>query len=198
MIPLHVSSTIGYAGLALLVGAEAAGLPVPGETSLIAWAVLASQGYSSLPLVIATAATAAVVGDNVGYAIGRCGGRWLLTRPGPWRRNRARLLSRGEAFFVRNGAKAVFLGRWVPWVRITTAWLAGANRMRWRRFLFWNALGGVTWATSIGIAAYFLGHAAAVLGAAGMAVLGVLILAAVGVLLARRSHRPRAAAEPDS
>jgi membrane-associated protein len=198
MIPLHVSSTIGYAGLALLVGAEAAGLPVPGETSLIAGAVLASQGHSSLPLVIAVAAVAAVVGDNVGYAIGRSGGRWLLTRPGPWRRNRSRLLARGEAFFVRNGAKAVFLGRWVPWVRVTTAWLAGANRMRWRRFLFWNALGGVTWATSIGITAYFLGHTAAVLGAAGMAVLGLLILAAVGVLLARRSHRPRAAAEPDS
>jgi membrane-associated protein len=199
LIPLHVSSTIGYAGVALLVGAEAAGLPVPGEASLIAWAVLASQGRSSLPLVIAVAAGAAIVGDNVGYAIGRCGGRWLLTRPGPWLRNRARLLARGEAFFVRNGAKAVFLGRWVPWVRVTTAWLAGANRMRWGRFLFWNALGGVTWATSIGIAAYFLGHAAAaVLGAAGMAALGLLILAAVGVLLARSSHRPRAEAAPDS
>lgn len=79
---LHFRSTVGYAGVALLVGAESAGVPVPGETSLIAAAVLASQGHLSLPLVIALAAGSATVGDNVGYVIGRKGGHWLLTRPG--------------------------------------------------------------------------------------------------------------------
>lgn len=199
MIPLlHVPSTAGYAGVALLVGTESAGVPVPGETSLIAAAVLASQGQLSLPIVIAVAAGAAIVGDNVGYAIGRRGGRWLLARPGRWERSRGRLLARGEVFYARHGAAAVFLGRWIPWLRVTAAWLAGANRMGWKRFFLWNALGGVAWATSIGVVAYFLGKAAAaVLGAVGLAVVGLLVLAAVGVRLRRRFQRRRAAATPD-
>mgnify|MGYP000507025488 CR=1 len=195
---MQLPSTLGYAGLALFVGAESAGVPVPGETSLIAAAVLASQGRLSLPLVIAVAAGSAIVGDNVGYAIGRRGGHWLLTRPGRWQRSRARLLERGETFFARHGAKAVFLGRWVPWLRITAAWLAGANRMPWPRFLLWNALGGVAWATSVGVAAYFLGKAAvAVLGVAGVALLGLVAIAGIGALLARRLRR-HAAATPGS
>jgi membrane protein DedA with SNARE-associated domain len=83
-------------------------------------------------------------------------------------------------------------------VKLTAAWLAGVNRMPWKRFPFWNALGGITWASSIGVAAYFLGKAAAVvLGTVGLAVLGLLVLAAVGVLLARSLHRPRAATALD-
>ena len=184
-------STVGYAGVALLVGVESAGVPVPGETSLIAAAVLASQGHLSLPLVIGVAAGAAIVGDNVGYLIGRRGGRWLLTRPGRWQRSRALLLGRGEVFFARHGAKAVFFGRFVPWLRITAAWLAGANRMPWPRFLFWNALGGVSWATSVGVAAYFLGRAAAaVLGTFGVVVLALVVVGGLLVLLARRPRRP--------
>ena len=199
MIPfLHYPSTVGYAGVALLIGVESAGVPAPGEASLIAAAVLASQGHLSLPIVIAMAAGAAIVGDNVGYAIGRRGGRWLFARAGRWERSRERLLARGEAFYARHGAAAVFLGRWIPWLRVTAAWLADANRMGWKRFCLWNALGGVAWATSIGVVAYFLGKAAAaVLGAVGLAVLGLLVLAAVGVLLRRRLHRPRTAATPD-
>jgi membrane protein YqaA with SNARE-associated domain len=119
---LHFPSTVGYAGVALLVGIESAGVPVPGETSLIAAAVVASQGQLSLPLVIAVAAGAAILGDNVGYVSGRRGSRWLLTRVGRWERSRGRLLNRGEAFFERHGPKAVFLGRWVPSAtRVTTA-----------------------------------------------------------------------------
>lgn len=194
----HFPSTAGYAGVALLVGAESAGVPVPGETSLVAAAVLASQGHLSLPVVIATAAAAAVVGDNVGYLIGRRGGRWLLTRPGRWQRSRAALLERGEAFFARHGAKAVFLGRWLPWLRVTAAWLAGANRMSWPRFLFWNALGGVAWATSVGTAAYFLGKAAApLLGALGLTAVVVLAVVAGALLLVRRLRRRRGAAGSD-
>ena len=194
---LHVPSTLGYAGVALLIGIESAGVPVPGETSLIAAAVLASQGHLSLPVLIAVAAGAAIVGDNLGYVIGRRGGRWLLTRPGRWQRGRARLLERGEAFFERHGAKAVFLGRWLPWLRVTAAWLAGANRMRWGRFFVWNALGAFAWATSIGVAAYFLGKAAgAVLGAAGLTALALVVVAGVALVLARRLRRRGAVADP--
>jgi membrane protein DedA with SNARE-associated domain len=187
---LHFPASIGYAGVALLVGIESAGVPVPGETSLIAAAVLASQGQLSLPLVIATAAVAAIIGDNLGYLIGRRGGRWLFTRPGRWQQSRARLLERGEVFYARHGPSAVFLGRWIPWLRITAAWLAGANRMPWPRFVFWNALGGIAWATSIGVAAYFLGTAAAaVLGAVGLIVLALIVVGGLSVLFGHRLRR---------
>jgi membrane protein DedA with SNARE-associated domain len=189
---LDISWRAGYVGVALLVGSESAGLPVPGETSLIAAAVLASQHHLSLPLVIVVGAVAAIVGDNLGYFFGRNGGRRLLQGSA----RRRRLLAQGEAFFERHGPKAVFLGRWVPWLRITAAWLAGASRMRWPRFLVWNALGGAAWATSVAVAAYVLGKAAsAVLGGVGLA---LLVLVAVGgavvlLLRRRRSSAPTAA-----
>lgn len=189
---LDISWRAGYVGVALLVGSESAGLPVPGETSLIAAAVLASQHHLSLPLVILVGAVAAIVGDNLGYFFGRNGGRRLL-QGSPRRR---RLLAQGEAFFERHGPKAVFLGRWVPWLRITAAWLAGASRMRWPRFLLWNALGGAAWATSVAVAAYVLGKAAsAVLGGVGLAVLVLVAVGGAAVLLLRRrrSSAPTAA-----
>ncbi len=70
------------------------------------------------------------------------------------------MLEHGEPFFARHGPKAVFLGRWVSGLRIASAWLAGMNRMAWPTFLFWNALGGIAWAASIGFGVYFLGHVA--------------------------------------
>jgi undecaprenyl-diphosphatase len=184
---LQLAFTAGYAGVALLVGLESAGVPVPGETSLIAAAVLASQGQLSLPLVVAAAACGAIVGDNMGYVIGRRGGRALLTRPGRWAQTRTRLLERGERFFARHGAEAVVFGRWVPWLRVTAALLAGTNRMPWSRFFLWNALGGLTWATSVAVAAYFLGKAAgAALGVFGLGVLALTLLVVLVVQLARR------------
>jgi membrane-associated protein len=182
-----------YAGLAALVGAESAGLPVPGETSLLAAAVLASQGKLALPLVIAFGAGAAVAGDNIGYAIGRWGGRRLLTRAGRWERRRRRLLAGGEAFFARHGGKAVFLARFAPGLRVTGAWLAGAGRMRWARFLVWNALGGVAWATVVGLAGYFLGKTAtAALGTAGLVLLATVVGAAIVAVVIRRRRREEA------
>jgi membrane-associated protein len=154
----HVaSSRFGYAGLFLLTGGESSGLPLPGETALIVGALLAADGKLSLPAVIASAAAGAIVGDNVGYALGRRGIRRLLSRPGWFEEGRARFLERGEAFFERHGAKTVFIGRWLPVLRVTAAWLAGANGMEWRRFLVFNAAGGIAWATTVGLAAYWIG-----------------------------------------
>ena len=184
---IHVPAHLGYLALFALVGAESTGVPVPGETALIAAGVLAHSGRLSLPLVIGVAAAGAIVGDNLGYLIGRTGGRALLERPGVLERHRRAILAKGEPFFDRHGPKAVFLGRWVAGLRIAAAWLAGIDRMRWRTFAFYNALGGIAWATSVGLLAYFLGHAAAsifkVTGLAGVAV-AVLILA--GYLFWRR------------
>jgi membrane-associated protein len=185
--PFNAGALAAYFGLAALVGGESAGLPIPGETSLLASSVLASQSKLSISLVIAVAAGAAVAGDNAGYLIGRRGGRWLLVRPGRWQHARRRLLMDGEAFFARHGGKAVFLARWVPGLRLTGAWLAGAARMRWRSFFLWNALGGVAWATTIGLGGYFLGTAASrVVGPAGLALLALLVALAVAVLVLRR------------
>jgi len=183
----HIVDTLGYTGLFLIVAGESAGLWLPGETALIVAAVLASRGRLSLPIVIATAASAAIIGDNVGYWIGRRGGRWLLTRPGRWQGARLEFARRGEEFFERHGPKAVFFARWLPVLRITAAWLAGVHRLEWRRFLLWNALGGIGWATSVAVVAYLLGAAAErafrVFGIAGVA---VVVLVAIGLYVAYR------------
>ena len=154
---LKINAHVAYLGVFALVAAESSGVPVPGETALIAAGVLASHGRVHIESVIALAALGAIVGDNLGYAIGRSGGRRLLERRGFLERHRRRILEEGEPFFERHGPKAVFLGRWVAGLRIAAAWLAGINRMPWRRFLFWNALGGIAWATSVGLLAFYLG-----------------------------------------
>jgi undecaprenyl-diphosphatase len=172
------------------VAAESTGLPVPGETALVAAGVLASHGRVHIESVIALAAIAAMLGDNIGYAIGRTGGRRLLERPGFLERHRRRILQEGEPFFQRHGAKAVFLGRWVAGLRIAAAWLAGINRMPWRRFLVWNALGGIAWATSVGLLAYYLGPTAEkIFRTIGLAGVGLAAAAAVGFVLWRRRQR---------
>jgi membrane protein DedA with SNARE-associated domain len=172
-IPEHV----GYLAVAVFVGVEASGVPVPGETALIAAAVLASQGELSIELVIAIAAAAAIVGDNIGYWLGRRYGRRLMERPGRTKVRRQAALARGEQLFDRHGPKAVFLGRWIALLRIWAAWLAGIAGMRWRSFLLWNALGGIGWALFFGLLGYWGGEATAEL----VARLGVGAAVAVGV-----------------
>lgn len=190
---IQIPSGLGYLALAGLVGAESIGIPVPGETALITAAILSHHGRFQIELVIPIAAAAAIVGDNIGYLIGRKGGRALLLRPGPLEERRRRFLERGEPFFERHGPKAVFLGRWIAGLRIAAAWLAGINRMRWQVFLFWNALGGIAWATTVGLLAYFLGptfeHIFKVLGLAGVGVVALALGAALGWRRLRRSGR---------
>ena len=174
------ASGFAYVLVALLVGGESSGVPVPGETALITAAVLASQGKLSLTVVVAIAAASAIVGDNVCYLLGRKGALRLLTRPGRLQEPREAFLRRGEAFFARHGGKTVFLGRWLPFLRVTAAWLAGANRMRWPKFLAWNAAGGIAWAITVGVLAYVVGEAfVAVLHTAGYVALAVLAVVAI-------------------
>jgi membrane-associated protein len=156
----HLVEVAGYPLLFLLVMAESSGIPVPGETALITAAVLASRDKLQIEPVIALAAAAAIVGDNLGYLFSRKGGRWLLERPGRFEHQRREVLRIGEPFFERHGAKAVFFGRFLLGLRVWASWLAGATRMPWRKFLFWNAAGGICWATLVGLIAYFLGESA--------------------------------------
>ncbi len=186
----HLVQVFGYPLLFLIVMSESGGLPVPGETGLITAAVLASQGKLKIELVIALAAAAAIVGDNIGYLIGRKGGRWLLERPGPFLRQRRQVLTTGQPFFERHGPKAVFFGRFVLGLRVWASWLAGATHMHWRSFVLWNALGGITWATGIGLIAYFLGHSASnAIEAFGLYGLVAVLVAIVSALVVHRRHR---------
>jgi membrane protein DedA with SNARE-associated domain len=202
---VHVAENIGLPVLFALVSVETMGVPLPGEAALVTAAIVASRGHLAIEAVIAVAAAAAILGDNVGFAIGRrYGRRLLLWEGGPFPRHRRRLIEVGEPFFDRHGPKAVFLGRWVSGLRITAAWLAGANRMSWPTFTFWNALGGVCWALSVGLAGYFAGHAAeTAFSTAGLAGAGGVVLLALlyGVLRLRRRRAEQlvdAELEPES
>ncbi len=186
----HLVEVSGYPLLFLIVMSESSGLPVPGETGLIAAAVLASQGKLKIELVIALAASGAIVGDNIGYLIGRKGGRWLLERPGRFRRQRREVLTSGEPFFERHGPKAVFFGRFVLGLRVWASWLAGATRMPWRTFVLWNALGGITWATAVGLIAYLLGNSAGnAIEAFGLYGLAAVLVAILSAFYAHRRRR---------
>jgi membrane protein DedA with SNARE-associated domain len=189
---IDVPENVGYLAVAVFVGVEASGVPVPGETALIAAAVLASQGHLSIELVIAIAAAAAIVGDNIGYGLGRRYGRRLIERPGRTKVRRQLALARGEQLFDRHGPKAVFLGRWIALLRIWAAWLAGIAGMRWRSFLLWNALGGIGWALFFGLLGYYGGEATAELVArlgVGAAVVVVAAAVVLWVMVHRRQGR---------
>jgi membrane protein DedA with SNARE-associated domain len=185
----HLVQTFGYPLLFLLVMSESSGAPIPGEASLIAAGVLASQGKLQIELVIVIAASAAIIGDNIGYVIGHKGGRWLLERPGAFQRQRRGVLNIGEPFFEAHGPKAVFFGRFVLGLRVWASWLAGATRMHWRSFVLWNALGGIIWASAIGLLAYFLGQSASsAIEAFGVYGLVALALAILGAVILHRRH----------
>lgn len=193
----HLVKDFGYPLLFVLVMSEAGGVPIPGETALIAAAVLASQGKLQIEIVISLAAAGAIVGDNIGYAIGRKGGRWLLQRPGPFHRQRQEVLRVGEPFFAAHGPKAVFFGRFVLGLRVWASWLAGATRMRWRSFALWNALGGIAWASAVGLVAYLLGHSAGnAIEAFGIYGLVAVLVAIVSALILHRRHANRGRSRP--
>ena len=186
---IDVPTGIGYPLLFAFVAAESAGAFVPGETALIVAGALAGEGRLSLSVVIGIAAGGAIVGDNVGYVLGRKGLRRLIDRPGRWAAGRRRLILRGEEFFVRHGSAAVFFGRWLPGLRVAASWLAVESRMPWRRFLLWNALGGIAWAATIGSLAYVLGRSASgSLGLIGFVGVAVVVLVFVIVRVRRRAN----------
>ena len=187
-------------GLPLLFAAvliESFGIPVPGETALIAFGVLASQGHYSIVDVIVVAAAGAIVGDNLGYwLIGRLGGRALFERWSWLHQYSDRVLPPAERIMARHGGATVFFGRFVAILRYTVAWVAGLTRMRWWRFLFWNAAGGIVWATAVGLTAYYGGKAVADALArygayAGVIAAAAIVVAWLSVRLARRRLEKR-------
>jgi membrane protein DedA with SNARE-associated domain len=175
------------------------GVPSPGETALVLAAVLASQGKLQIELVILIGVASAILGDNLGYLLGRHFGRDVLGGPGPFRARRVEVIAAGDRFFARHGPKAVFFARWIALVRFAAAWLAGINRMQFRQFFFWNALGGITWGITYGLVGYFAGSAAAnAITKFGIyAVVALIVLIVVGFAVFKvRENRAKARDAP--
>lgn len=192
-----VPEQVGYASVFLLVAGETAGALVPGETALIVAAAIASRGDLSLALVLAAGAAGAIVGDNIGFAIGDRGLRRLLNAGRRWQTERQWLATTGERFFAAHGPKAVILTRWLPGLRLVGAWFAGASGMPWRRFAIWNVLSGIAWALSVGGGAYLLGRAAGwAFGLVGL-ILTIALLLTAGIAIGRR-RLPRASHEHEA
>jgi membrane protein DedA with SNARE-associated domain len=135
----------GYLAVAGLIVLEDFGVPAPGETVLIAGAVSAGAGHLDIVAVVLVAIVAAVVGDNIGYAIGHLGGRRVVLRFGRYVFLTERRLAAAERFFGRHGGKVVVIARFVEGLRQANGIIAGVTEMPWRRFLVFNALGAALW-----------------------------------------------------
>jgi len=158
----HFFTHHGLPLLFVVIMLESFGIPLPGETALIFFGLLAAKGHYNITVVIVVAAAAAIIGDNFGYwLIGRLGGRALFARNRWLKRWSDSVIPRAERIMQRHGGKTVFFGRFVAILRFTAAWVAGLGRMPWWRFLFWNAAGGIAWATAVGLVAFYGGKTAA-------------------------------------
>jgi membrane protein DedA with SNARE-associated domain len=155
----HLLNMYGYLAVFVCITIESMGIPLPGETMLLAAAIYAGTTQQfSIQLVIVTAACGAILGDNLGFWVGRARGYHLLRRYGRYIHLNERKLKLGQYLFIKYGGNIVFFGRFVAVLRIWAAFLAGANRMSWTRFLFFNAAGGIVWATFYGLGGYLLGN----------------------------------------
>lgn len=152
-------STYGYLAIFFVVALESAGVPLPGETVLVASAVLAGQGKMSIYGVVGAAAIGAILGDNCGYWVGRELGFPIAYRYGRYVHLDERRLKLGQYLFLRHGGKIVFFGRFIAILRAFAAFLAGVNHYNWERFFFFNAAGGIVWATIFGVGGFWLGRA---------------------------------------
>jgi membrane protein DedA with SNARE-associated domain len=167
-------ASYGYLAVFVLVMAESVGVPVPGETALVGAALYAGSTHKlQIWWVIAVAIAGAIIGDNIGFLIGRYGGAKLLLRHGHKIHLHEGRLKIGIWLFRRHGGKVVFWGRFVSILRTYAAFLAGTNQMDWKRFLFFNAAGGIVWATLYGVLYYEFGNALQKLSTTIDIVLGV-------------------------
>ena len=164
--------------------AENIGVPLPGETILISAGVLIQRGSLNLGDAIIFGILGAVVGDQIGYWVGRKGGRPFILRYGRYVLITPRRLERAEEFFAHHGGKAVFMARFFSGLRVLGALVAGTSRMRWTTFLLYNALGGAVWVTAVVLAGYFLGSSLGVVERwTGRASVLLLVLAIVALIL---------------
>jgi membrane protein DedA with SNARE-associated domain len=188
----HLIQTYGLWALFTVVMLESIGFPVPGETSLVTAALYAGSTHQiDIVLVVLVTTAAAIIGDNIGYLIGRSIGLRLLVQYGRYIRLDQKRLKVGQYLFLQHGGKIVFFGRFVAILRAFAAFLAGVNLMSWPRFLMMNALGGICWASLFGGGAYVLGEK--INSVAGpfrlLLLLLAVVAAAMGVIFFRRYEK---------
>ncbi len=193
-------NTIGYPAVALFVMIESSGIPFPGETMLLLASFYAGASHQlQIPIVIACAALGAIVGDNIGYLVGRTGGRAIVVRFGKYVFIKPEHLDRAEVYFANHGNKTVFFGRFIAVLRAWAAFLAGVNHMHWRTFLFYNAAGGILWATTFGTLGYVAGRylhdnfaqVEQLAGTIGWIGAGLIAAAALAVFIVYRARKNR-------
>jgi membrane protein DedA with SNARE-associated domain len=195
---VHLIATDGDLAIIVIVALESMGLPLPGETVLMLAALFAARHGHGIVAIVASAATGAVLGDNVGYWIGREFGYRLLRRYGSRIGLPPGKIKLGQYLFMRHGGKVVFLGRFVTVLRVLAAVMAGVNRMDWRRFLLANAAGAILWASAVGFGTYLVGRAVVHITAPLGVALGVIGLASlVGALVFVRAHEAELEAEAE-
>lgn len=200
---LHLPSWLILLLVFLLPGLEAAafiGVVFPGEIAVLLGGVAASQGSVSITLVLLAACLGAVLGDQVGYVVGREWGEKVL-RKIPDRLLDEDRLQRGRAYVRRMGAKGVILGRWTAALRALVPGLAGMSRMSYPRFLIANIIGGVGWALFVGVIGYLAGDSykkvESALGSVSYVLLGLIVFGLIALHVVRQ-RRARAAAQPDA
>jgi membrane protein DedA with SNARE-associated domain len=195
----NLVSTHGYWCVALIVGLESMGIPLPGETILVFAAIYAAADPSlNIWIVIGAAAAGSIIGDNLGYWIGQKYAYELLVRYGRYIGMSVARIKVGQYLFREHGGKVVFFGRFVALLRILAAFLAGVNRMPWREFLLANAAGAILWATTFGLGGYYFGklllQVHSVLAVAVLAV-ALTVFFGFGYLMRRYERRLIAVAE---
>ncbi|HEU5374974.1 MAG TPA: DedA family protein [Ktedonobacteraceae bacterium] len=204
-------NTLGYPAVALFVMIESSGIPFPGETMLLLASFYAAVDQKlQIPFVIACAALGAIIGDNIGYTVGRTGGYAFIQRFGRYLFLKPAHLERAERFFSRHGDKTVFFGRFIAVLRAWAAFLAGINRMRWSSFLIYNAAGGIVWAIIYGCLGFYAGrifhdnfgeveHLASTISWVGaLTIVAALVVVFIIFRLRRRHHNSHTDNNPSS
>nr|WP_246387096.1 DedA family protein [Gluconacetobacter sacchari] len=183
----------GYGVIAVVVMLESMGLPLPAETLIISSALYCAATHRlDIAWVTVAAVGGAIMGDNFGYLIGNIYGHRLLERHGAKVGLNERRLLLGRYLFRRHGGKVVFFGRFIAILRVFVALLAGANRMPWHTFLFFNALGGIGWAGGYALVTYYLGNEVLKLsGPVGIALGGIAVLVIGGSFLFLKKNEVR-------
>ncbi|MFA5004353.1 MAG: DedA family protein [Candidatus Saccharimonadales bacterium] len=183
----------GYFAVGGLLFLEDFGIPAPGETTLIAAAFFAGAGDLNIFLVLLTAFFAAVLGDNLGYLIGRTGGHPLVLRFGKYVFLTSGRLEKAEAFFTRNGGRVVVVARFIEGLRQLNGIIAGITEMHWKKFVAANALGAALWVTTWGLVGYLGGDHIETIYRYGTRVALAAVLVLAGYisyrLLKRRAHK---------
>lgn len=192
-----VPPALAFTIIALLVFGEAAffaGFVVPGETAVLLGGFLASQGDLSIVTLVVIVVVSAILGDTVGYEVGKHLGPRLLGL-GVFRKHQVRI-ENAQDLLRRRGGPAVFLGRWTAFFRAVMPGIAGLSRMHYRTFLVWNALGGLAWGVTFSLVGYFAGASyqkvASAIGEGAAILVGLLVVGGLVVWQVRRRRRERA------